>query len=304
MIKKYIIPFLILPIGVLLGSCEDFFLKDIDVDDLPPYEKIMVVQGFISPQQDSIKIALKFTLPTWGLRNQPLSEEDQLALRSAVVTLKDEERSVSIPYVEAQGVYAISQEEFPLQEGTRYELTVERETQRLTASCEIPKSNNTLVISLSEREKENDPQYGYEPQYLRLTWEDTKDQVNYYNAYAYKNEYYTYYDELGNETQQAYQQRLTYSEGYTSDYLSDGRWLEVEVNYYGYGEGEIKGVLYSVDEHYYEYHQSVYNYTGDNPFAEPQNIYTNVEGDGTGIFCAYSYDSTAIPTIEVEGVEN
>ena len=45
--------------------------------------------------------------------------------------------------------------------------------------------------------------------------------------------------------------------------------------------------LYNCSESYYNFHKSLINYTGDNPFAEPSLIYSNVKG-GFGCFGAYT----------------
>jgi hypothetical protein len=45
--------------------------------------------------------------------------------------------------------------------------------------------------------------------------------------------------------------------------------------------------LYNCSESYYNFHKSLINYTGDNPFAEPTLIYSNVKG-GFGCFGAYT----------------
>jgi len=48
------------------------------------------------------------------------------------------------------------------------------------------------------------------------------------------------------------------------------------------------------DIHYYNYHRSVFNFDGENPFSEPSPVYSNIEG-GLGVFAAFNGS-----TIEVD----
>jgi hypothetical protein len=42
------------------------------------------------------------------------------------------------------------------------------------------------------------------------------------------------------------------------------------------------------------FHQSIFNYTGDDPFSEPTQIYTNVT-NGLGVFAAANAERIQIP---------
>ena len=53
------------------------------------------------------------------------------------------------------------------------------------------------------------------------------------------------------------------------------------------GHGKLHLSLLVVDDHYYNYHQSLLTNSVDNPFAEPAPIYSNFEG-GLGVFAAYN----------------
>lgn len=45
--------------------------------------------------------------------------------------------------------------------------------------------------------------------------------------------------------------------------------------------------ILSTDQNYYKYHKALKNYNGDNPFAEPEPLFSNIE-NGLGIFGAYT----------------
>lgn len=77
-----------------------------------------------------------------------------------------------------------------------------------------------------------------------------------------------------------------------SDSEQDGAKLEMRIDRFG-GSSIAFGVdrylvayVLTVDENYYRYHLSAWNYSGDTPFGFQENIYSNVSG-GLGIFAAY-----------------
>ncbi len=83
--------------------------------------------------------------------------------------------------------------------------------------------------------------------------------------------------------------QFEYNQQITSDLNFDGQKMYSEYTKLTYGSGfPISNYLFTikaVDEHYYKHYKILINYAGENPFSEPQNLYSNVIG---GLGCVYS----------------
>jgi hypothetical protein len=108
-----------------------------------------------------------------------------------------------------------------------------------------------------------------------------------YKKYTSEGQNYVYDSFLWNKEQ-------LYSDGSAGQ---DGR-IKIPLNigmYPGYYDSAfLKVYLLNTCKPYYQYHKSLENYNdGENPFAEPTPIYSNIEG-GLGVFAAYLVDSAVI----------
>ena len=83
----------------------------------------------------------------------------------------------------------------------------------------------------------------------------------------------------------------TYRAGWElfSDENADGTHISRNYSFEYYTNSDtllaVDVYLLNCNYDYYSFHRSVDNYTGDNPFAEPTLIYSNVN-EGLGIFAA------------------
>jgi hypothetical protein len=116
---------------------------------------------------------------------------------------------------------------------------------------------------------------------IRGRWNDPAGQANYYRLYV---ESFTpgplsadtFYNGIGTSMM--------------NDLNSDGRqlsaWVETFPVPYQFNYTDYDVYLLETDEHYFRYHDSRLNDEGDNPFAEPNIMYSNVNG-GLGCFGSY-----------------
>ena len=75
-----------------------------------------------------------------------------------------------------------------------------------------------------------------------------------------------------------------------SDFNVDGKLISSNNSVISYDDtnnnyNEYKFYINALDFHQYKYLKTLYNYEGDNPYAEPQNLYSNVTG---GLGCVFS----------------
>jgi hypothetical protein len=59
------------------------------------------------------------------------------------------------------------------------------------------------------------------------------------------------------------------------------------------GSQKFRFTLTKGDEAYYQYHRSLFSFEGDNPFAEPVRLYSNVNG-GLGVVAGFSMQRVEI----------
>lgn len=243
--------------------------------------------------------------------NQPLT--------TARVTISDGQTTATLRYQNTSQIFAIPTSQFPIKAGQTYTLTVTEGGQKAQATCTVPKSqvpvkSYTLDSALTNR-------FGGNQMTLNtsFTWEDPVGEANYYRVNVYElidapnfrfdpveKKYYEYRQTIINNYRI---DRNTFRGLYQNDKNLDGTTFtsprfESFRNLADYNFGPVidgKPLLPSrpaerlgiflqimnVDLPYYEFHRSLENYNGDNPFTEPSLIYTNVKG-GLGVFAGYN----------------
>ncbi|MGK7392846.1 MAG: DUF4249 domain-containing protein [Candidatus Cyclobacteriaceae bacterium M2_1C_046] len=253
----------------LFPSCEGFWLKedeiDLNLDHLP------VIHSFISPDDSLIRVSLKYAEPTVGFVPDDMENTDPVM--NAQVVIFDEVREVVLNYTEDTHIYNADyyayEDNLSISTGTSYKLKV-LTAQGETAQCEctVPEGNINQITLKRINDTEDGNLYAFE-------FRDLPGERNYYAVALAQ---YSWYDEKNFEryfTLQVF-----------SDELADG--MLMNSKYYSMEGYNPRALLLEVDEHYYNYHTSLNEYyqIRDNPFAEPYNIYSNVEG-GFGIFACY-----------------
>ncbi len=284
-------------------SCydENTFRKQID---LPATQSKIVVFGYLSPENDTIRIYVGRSIAL----NDTVSTEDK-QITNATVKLSCEGKTAILPWYDElrsygsinndgeytpgfyyEGGYKIAVKDFPLISGKQVNLTVKTDMGTITSSCVIPEKETITPV-------------------LEKVWVNLQNE--YYSEinanvivknFGGNQEYCHFIAEIGKTD-------LKYDRSWRTDFdiktgneffihkPTDASEVKYRLNksYYNYqtvDTGEEKDSIYislaKTDEAYYKFISTYKNYqdTDGNPFAEPVMIYSNIQG-GLGVFCAY-----------------
>ncbi len=276
--EKLFVVLLWIGLLVITISCEEIFLKEVEVEEAA-VEHRLVVQAFISPQDSLIKVEVRYAEPAIGVVE--LDKESNSIAMDATVTLQEGNTKVTLLLEDFKRYYFIRKEAFPILAGKTYTLVVNvPDYLEAIATCTIPTSrvdtNKVKVIAKGDLQ-----------QSIALSWEDFSDETNYYSLFSLSMRE----DALGNLEMR----RNSNSVGLYTDRLNDGGMIFSDsfvpsdvAAYDGYKFYPL-ALLANVDYNYYEFHRTLKAQTLDIEFSGgiPQAIYTNIEG-GFGIFAAYN----------------
>jgi len=282
--KKYIfIAFLFMT--TCFFSCE----KIVDNVDLPQQEPKLVVHCYISPEDTLIKAHVYLSVPIFSNYNI----DEYSPVTNATVKITDFSQEATLIY---DGIekYVISTSAFSILPNNTYKITVSAPGYKaVEASCKVPAyTNETLQIIAIDSIKSNDYNTEYK---FKIEFTDRPGIGDFYRLSG--NVTTVYDDGSGtNIDTSEYMLYPKYGQEFFSDKNNDGQKMLSEMNYYkysyyeeGYGGERIIGLKFHLlvtDEHYYKYHKSLSNYSGDDPFSEPTIIYSNMQ-NGLGVFGAY-----------------
>ena len=261
---------------VFLNACS-FFTKEID-RDIPPGEPIAIL-GFISPQDTVIRIRVRWTEPSTGFvpDNRDILDD----VTDAHVTLSNGEDEIDLIY-EPFRDYTASAQDFPIESGKTYTLSVKQGTQiNALAQCTVPPNqvDTSKVIYLPQNDNFD----------LIIRWQDIPGRENFYALFEIVSRF-----EGGNAPGVIASEQ--FHRGYT-DQNNDGGLFTSPVLHYTQCEEPSFGSFFcrdvfiaNVDFNYHQYHEDLETLmrTRDSPFTEPFNLHSNIEG-GTGVFAAMNY---------------
>ncbi len=256
-------------LSVTLTSCE----KVVTNVDLPDAEQQLVIQSFISPQDDITKVWVSLSTPVFSETPYDIEED---FLDNATVVISDGATSKTLVFKNSKNYYYISSLDFPIVAGKTYTLNVSTpDGKKCDAMCTVPLSNPLSFELVSIDTNTYDDDYGF----LKTRFKDISGEKNYYRVFAYDKRphagdtiYNELYPEYGNEV--------------FTDINNDGNWLNQTFHFYNNIKILVFNIL-NVDKHYYSYHKSVIGNEDGNPFSEPVIVYSNVN-NGLGVFCAYN----------------
>lgn len=286
-VHKYILGALLL-LTAALQSCE----KDVanfDISTTP----MLVATAFISPQDTILAVEVKRTSPAIG---KQLTEEG-MKVTDAIVTLSDGTQTIELEYDPARNKYFASIKTLPVVANKTYFLKVTTpKGEKAEATCTVPSREGISLTELNYETVEKD-NYGYPTtlHYINYKWQDASGVENYYHATSYRTTSFTFgYPPVVME-----QHEVAFAENtklFLKDEKQDGKIMQSPGFSFSSGYPDhaskpfkIIAVLAITDKAYYQYHQSILSQesTGGNPFAEPQRMYTNIQG-GLGVFAAYN----------------
>lgn len=133
--KSYIL--FIIGCFIILG-CDD--LKE-EIKNRPEGEKLVLINGFLSPEEEVIKVKVSKTISVFDepLQIEQIDFENTLLIKDAVVTLKNKnQEEVELIYSSDNKLYEISSDKFLIAPGKSYTLNVVAEGKEFKAVCTIP----------------------------------------------------------------------------------------------------------------------------------------------------------------------
>lgn len=258
---------------MICASCEKV-VTDVDIPDTPSK---LVVFAFISPEDTLISIKVGQSAPVYGER---ITTRD---ISNATVVMSSGGTSVTAIQNMGFNGYTIPASALPIVAGGTYKLDVSTpDGRRVTATCTVPTA--PVVIDAAEYLKRPSPDNPGSNEYrLLCKWADQPGVKNYYRldvnmvgAFVSDNDTIFRYSEM--------------QKGVTDDAGADGQQQSLlfdQVDFYDNSDNyALEYTLLVTDKGYYDYHESRFRYTGDDPFSEPVIVKSNIEG-GLGCFGAY-----------------
>lgn len=268
---KYISLLFVVFALAVTSSC----VKDVDNIDLPENTPKLVVASFNSPTDTVHSLLLSWSRPIFG-DDDPWYENFET---SANVSISDGSTSYQMVYNHNLNTYLVDGNSHLFQEGKSYTLNVKVGDVAVSSETTVPvkplyqlthtrTSKSTTMFSTSYRHFFDFKIQNAEP-------------INYYRIAMGKKQF-------GSLNLMA------------DLYVKGEQGKEIMVDFESYGSemgiGTIDSLTFEVyhcDKAFYNYHNSLRNYSGENPFAEPTIIYSNVD-NGLGVFSSYQKDTKLV----------
>jgi len=270
---------------LLTWSC----VEDVPDIDLPKTGPKLVVTSFISPN-DTIKVLVTKSMPIYYNYSYSYYEPYQEfpPVEDALVTIRNinSDDYMIIPYNPIFGQYILTPSEFIIEKGGEYELKVKDvELKEVTARTVVPNNLPELlsisIDTIGTYTWDYSPSEIYYDIVISGLIKDPAGEKNFYRSLI--TFYQCFYDSWEDTT---YCYTSITGRNLFSDIDSDGQNISFKMNFYGMNWENISIIILSTDEHYYNYHRTLFNWEGDNPFIEPTPIYSNING-GLGVFSSY-----------------
>lgn len=262
-------------------GCFSLFLscsKEANVK-LPETKLLPVMYSYICPTDSVIRLKLLYTSPLYG-DNQvdvlaPVSDGD--------VKISSAQGTAQLVFNQKTRYYELQTNTYPIVQGQVYKMTVTTINGDIaTAETQVPFTNvpiNTITVeTITANNSTND--------LINVSFTDEPGRLNYYRIAALHAFAYTF--QTDTITDDARITKLYSDINHDGENVSlDGRVNQRYDSTEYYSTEYYDVFLYNCNESYYNFHKSLINYTGDNPFAEPTRLYSNVKG-GFGCFGAYT----------------
>ncbi|MEZ0484884.1 DUF4249 domain-containing protein [Fibrella aquatica] len=281
---------------ILLAGC-DSLQQEVDPSKIPTATAKLVVHSYISPQDTLLTVVVE--RPKAILGEQSGTSFNRQYLSDATVELSDGSRSVQLPFSYQDQLYVLRASNLPILAGRTYTLRVSAPNYpATTAQCTVPEAvvpTDIRVDSLIEN------QFG-QPRtiiYGRLYWNDKAGQPNYYRVMGrLRQTLLNAPNNSGDRTSFTFESPLSFPEiTFTTDKNRDGEDFfspRGEQNlYYSPTNPVVSSLLTmtlnNIDAESYRYYDAMRRQSsaGDNPFAEPVQVPTNIQ-NGLGCFGAFN----------------
>ncbi|MFC5412137.1 DUF4249 domain-containing protein [Larkinella bovis] len=304
-------------------ACQNL-VTEIDPSNLPPLDRKLVVNGYLSPQDTVLAVSVSGSQTVLG----QIITDSVNTVQNATVVIASEGQTITLSYDADRRVYTAQTRQFPVLSGKTYTLQVDAPGfETVTSACTVPASvpvSQLVLDSVQTFSGEGaEPRWTYS---VRAVWQDPAGETNYYRVAGYGesmsrvSRFPTAHIDPTDPTV------LTRGligfgrlEQFVTDQNQDGQTLvstrgEVPLffDYSFYDDSTqstytgnapfskpltIRVSVLQTDENYYQYHRArqQQRQSANNPFAEPILMPSNIEG-GLGCFAAYNR-STAVLVI-------
>ena len=272
--KKYNLIYGIFISVLLLNSgCE----SDANVT-VPSTERKLVVGGFLSPNENEHEISLSLSEPLF-------STDPFFNTTNANVTISSEGSSYQIAYDVDAAAFVFNNSQFNIANGKNYHLKIVAENGK-TVEADMTTLSDTMP-SIEEFKINKDTIYSEwssnQIRYnLKLNWKDIASEKNYYRLTA--NRLVKYFGAI-DTTIEPIEEFNSFT--LKDDLGKDGQILSSTFKFDDYSlNNETVGfeiVLMKIDVNYYNYYKTLNNYAGEDPFAEPVILFSNIQ-NGLGVF--------------------
>lgn len=270
---KYLYNILVVILFITAVSCE--FETSVDASDLLETPELVVINGYLSPQDETIKVQVSKSKSRADASSQNL---DDLVVKDAIVTIIDEEQNeVKLSYNNETFNYEIAATEFNIESGLEYFLKVTVDQKAYQASCVIP---SVIVTNIQETFGKKNDEFGSSTPFVNVQFDDLVNIDNFYIVGAIIKD-------------QDFDSTVNFDlERFVTDTNRDGASITVDGFFYRTIDGTNTMVIQvaNVDRLLYETLRATFlnEYNEGDPFAEPIIAPTNIEGDhGYGVFAGY-----------------
>jgi Domain of unknown function (DUF4249) len=311
--KQYVWLGILILMGGMMAACGNL-KNEVSPNLITKNARKWIVNSYISPQDTLITAIVGQTTPV--LSNEIPTSASALTGTLPTVTLTDADRVVVLVYDPAQLVFRADPKTFPIREGRTYTLTVKTaDGQTLTATTTVPKAISIQKVTLDSIQTTNGNNLTKEYT-ARMIWQDPPKQADFYRV-AGQFVFTTLGLNTSNKTQTGASNLSFRRNANTGDFVNDeqidGDTLTSLPGYLGISFSSSKNApnpqtdlnkltlnnsfalarldmfLLHTDANYYRYHEAVLRQRGlgNNPFAEPVLIPSNITG-GLGCFGAFN----------------
>lgn len=248
---------------------------------VPSSERKMVVGGFLSPEENEHVISLSLSEPLF-------SSDPFFNTTTAKVTISSEGNAYQISYDVDAAAFVFNNSQFNIASGKNYHLKIVAENGKTveadmtTVSDTMPSIEEFKIVVDTIYSEWSSNQYRYN---LKLNWKDIAGEKNYYRITANRIVKYFGAPDTTIEPIEEYN-----SFTLKDDLGKDGQSLSSTLKFDDYNvNNETLGfeiVLMKIDVNYYNYYKTLNNYAGEDPFAEPVILFSNIQ-NGLGVFSGF-----------------
>jgi hypothetical protein len=246
---------------------------------LPETKSLPVMYSYVCPTDSVIRLKLFYSSPLYGANQvdilAPVSDGD--------VKISGAQGTAQLIYNSITQYYELKTTLYSIIPGQVYKMTVITINGDVaTAETQVPLTAVPINTVTVETYTANNSTYDR----IKVSFTDEPGRLNYYRIAALHAFAYTFQpDTIADDTRIC---KLYSDINHDGENVSlDGRFALRNDSTEYYSTEYYDVFLYNCSESYYNFHKSLINYTGDNPFAEPSLIYSNVKG-GFGCFGAYT----------------